>query len=497
MKRVAAYCRQSVSDDLEFNSLDAQRQAVGAYVESQPGWELLPTRYDDRGFSGSNADRPAFQQLLADIRAGKVDVVVVYKIDRLSRSIADFAATIRLFEDQGVAFVSTTQHFDTSGPTGRLMLNLLMSFSEFEREQIAERTRDKMAATRRRGGWTGGTPMLGYLVVDKRLVVDESEAEQVRQIFGLFKTLKAFGTVASELNRRQWTTKRHKGRGGRPFDKHSVRRILTSVLYLGKVEYRGETFDGDHEPIVAPDLWDTVQRILADTSQPRPRRTPRQAILGGLLRCAQCGAGFVHTYTAKAGRRYRYYECDTVRRRGATACPGSRVPAPKLESVVLDQIRSLGRDESIQRETLRVAQGLAESQKPPLDARVRRLRGNATRLASRRDALVDQIAGGSKSESLLEELHGTEHDLQTARERVAETEREITALEARQVDPDHLREVLTRFEPLWEAMTEKEKAELVALLISRVTFDGESGEIEIDFKPDGVQYLHAMERESA
>lgn len=186
-----------------------------------------------------------------------------------------------------------------------------------------------------------------------------------------------------------------------------------------------------------------------------------------------------------------------MRRRGAAACPGSRISAPRLESVVVDQLRALGNSPGIQRETLRTARDLAESEKPTLETRLRRIRSKATRLASRRDALVDQIAGGSKSESLLEELHRVENHLQTAQKEVTETTLEIEALATRQIDPEALRDVLVRFEPLWEAMTERERAELIALLVSRVTFDGESGDVEIEFRPEGVQYLGSEERESA
>src|SRR5436305_10858666 len=242
--RCAIYTRKSTEEGLEqeFNSLDAQREASEAYIASQKneGWTCLPTRYDDGGFTGGNMDRPALKRLLADIEAGQVDAIVVYKLDRFSRSLLDFAKMMETLDRHQVAFVSITQQFSTGTSMGRLVLNVLLSFAQFEREIIAERTRDKIAATRRKGKWTGGTPILGYDVDPQanRLVVNAREAERVRAIFQLYLELQGLLPVVEELARRGWTNKRwtnHQGQdaGGEPFTRTSLYRLLTNVCYLG------------------------------------------------------------------------------------------------------------------------------------------------------------------------------------------------------------------------------------------------------------------------
>lgn len=263
--RCAIYTRKSTEDGLEqeFNSLDAQREAGEAFVRSQAGegWAPVPDRYDDGGYTGGNTDRPGLRRLLADVEAGKIDCVVVYKVDRLSRSLLDFAHLMRAFEDRGVSFVSVTQQFNTATSMGRLVLNVLLSFAQFEREIIAERTRDKIAATRRKGKWAGGHPPLGYDLDPKgyRLVVNEPEAERVRAIFALYLESGGLLPAVAELNRRGWTTKSRATRagarrGGKPFGRSSLHRLLTNVTYAGKVKYKTETHPGGHSALVNTDL---------------------------------------------------------------------------------------------------------------------------------------------------------------------------------------------------------------------------------------------------
>jgi site-specific DNA recombinase len=257
--RCAIYTRKSTEDGLEqeFNSLDAQREAGEAYIKSQKheGWDCLPAKYDDGGFTGANMDRPALRRLLADIEAGKVDCVVVYKVDRLSRSLLDFARIMATFEGHKVSFVSVTQAFNTATSMGRLILNVLLSFAQFEREMISERTRDKIAAARRKGKWSGGMPVLGYTVNETKLVVDKREAEIVRQIFDLYLEKQSLLAVVQELQRRgwrtkRWTTRKGRARGGRPFDKGSLYHLLTNSVYVGKVRYKDEVHGGEHKAIV-------------------------------------------------------------------------------------------------------------------------------------------------------------------------------------------------------------------------------------------------------
>ena len=320
--RCAIYTRKSTEEGLEqeFNSLDAQREAGEAYVASQQGegWVCLSDRYDDGGFTGGNMDRPALQRLLADIDDGKIDCVVVYKVDRVSRSLLDFTRMMETFEKHQVSFVSVTQQFNTSHSMGRLTLNILLSFAQFEREIISERTRDKIAAARRKGKWVGGMPVLGYDVDPhvRKLVVNTAEAERVRAIFDLYLEKQSLIQTAGELNRRSWTTKRwttRKGheRGGQPFDKTVLFRLLGNVVYLGKVRYKDEVHAGEHEAIVDEDIWQRVQRMLRSNGRSGGMhvRNKYGALLKGLLYCKPCARAMMHTYTSKGNRRYRYYVC--------------------------------------------------------------------------------------------------------------------------------------------------------------------------------------------
>ena len=293
----AIYTRKSTEHnlDLEFNSLDAQREACEAYVKSQAheGWRLVPDRYDDGGLSGASLDRPALQNLLADVGAGRITIVVVYKVDRLTRSLADFAKLVELFDQHGVSFVSITQSFNTTSSMGRLTLNVLLSFAQFEREVIGERVRDKIAASKRKGLWVGGPVPLGYRCIDKKLEIVPEEAEAVRTIFTRYLELGSTGALLAELDRRGIRTKvngrRDGGRsGGIRFGVGSLAHLLKNRFYIGEITYRGEVHHGEHEPILTRDLFEAVQakrmakrpagpaRRLCGHSDRPPLRRPRQ-----------------------------------------------------------------------------------------------------------------------------------------------------------------------------------------------------------------------------
>ena len=362
--RCAIYTRKSTDEGLEqeFNSLDAQRESGEAYIASlkHEGWTCLPDQYDDGGYTGGNMDRPALKRLMADIDAGRIDCVVVYKVDRLSRSLMDFSRLVELFDKHGVSFVSVTQQFNTATSMGRLVLNVLLSFAQFEREIISERTRDKIAATRRKGKWSGGTPILGYdLSPDTKLVVNEDEAGRVRQIFDLYAEVQSIMTVVGELDRRGWTTKRwttKKGtvRGGKPFTKNALYNLLTNVVYAGQVRYKAEVHPGQHVGIVDPDLFQKIQVLLRrnGVSGGAVVRNRYGALLRGLLHCSACDCAMVHTFTKKGARRYRYYTCLHAQQRGWQVCPAPSVPAGEIERFVVDQIRAIGRDPAVVRQTL-------------------------------------------------------------------------------------------------------------------------------------------------
>src|SRR5437016_3813420 len=294
--RCAIYTRKSTEEglDQEFSSLDAQREAGEAFVQSQrrEGWVAVPELYDDGGFTGANMERPALQRLLKAVATGAVDCVVVYKVDRLSRALLDFTRILSVFEKHNVSFVAVTQQFNTSTSLGRLTLNILLSFAQFERELIGERTRDKMAAARRKGKWVGGCPVLGYDVDQGggRLVVNEEEAERVRAIFALFEEHGSARRTLAEIERRGWRLKswtRQTGqfRSGGPFAPNSLRRLLTNILYTGAIRHKGQTYLGEHAAIVAPGVWQSVQNLITHPAAfARGRaRNKHLALLSGLL----------------------------------------------------------------------------------------------------------------------------------------------------------------------------------------------------------------------
>ncbi|MEO1916060.1 MAG: recombinase family protein [Myxococcales bacterium] len=310
--RCAIYTRKSTEDGLEqeFNSLDAQREAGEAFIASQKheGWVTLPTHYDDGGFSGGNAERPGLHKLLSDIKAGNVDCVVVYKVDRLSRSLLDFARIMGTFESQNVSFVSVTQQFNTSHSMGRLTLNILLSFAQFEREIIGERIRDKIAAQRRKGKWTGGIPVLGYDVdrsgPSPKLAVNAVEAPQVKQIYDLYLSLGSLLPVVSELVNRgwrskSWTTKAGAPKGGNPFDRGTLYSLLTNPIYIAKVKHKNELFNGEHEAIITPEVFHAVQTRLKQNGRTAGIyvRNKYGALLKGILWCKGCSRTMTHTYS--------------------------------------------------------------------------------------------------------------------------------------------------------------------------------------------------------
>ena len=350
-RRCAIYTRKSTEEglDQDFSSLDAQRESAEAFIQSQrrEGWIALPERYDDGGFTGANMDRPALQRLLAAVDAGQLDCVVVYKVDRLSRSLLDFTRMLSQFDQRQVSFVAVTQQFNTSTSLGRLTLNILLSFSQFERELIGERTRDKMSAARKKGKWVGGFPVLGYDVHTGggRLVVNTEEAERVRAIFALFAEYGSLTATLAEIQRRGWRLKswtRQTGqfRVGGPFTVETLRRLLTNILYIGVVRHEGQLYPGEHAAILEPGLWERVQSLMPRTAPARGNlRNRHLALLHGLLQCACCQAPMVYSYAAKGDRKYPYYVCRLAQREGWAACPSKSLPAQVIEESVVGRIR--------------------------------------------------------------------------------------------------------------------------------------------------------------
>jgi site-specific DNA recombinase len=364
--RCAVYTRKSSEEglEMEFNSLEAQRDSCEAYVASQraEGWLLVSDRYDDGGFSGGTLDRPALKRLLTDVGAGKVDVVVVYKIDRLSRSLMDFSRLVEVFDKHQVTFVSVTQSFNTTTSMGRLTLNVLLSFAQFEREVIGERIRDKFAASRKRGIWMGGWAPLGYEVRDRKLVVNEVDAKLVRSIFRRFLKTGSATTLAREL-----IAENVRNKYGKLIDKGILYKMLSNPVYIGVAMHKGVPYPGEHVGIIDRKIWDEVQARFQQSPRKRAASTRAQtpSVLKGIIFDAT-GVAMSPTHTRKRGRLYRYYISQTVLKQGSGDCPVARVPAAEIEKIVIDQVRILLLSPEIIVQTWRIARrsikGVSESE---------------------------------------------------------------------------------------------------------------------------------------
>jgi DNA invertase Pin-like site-specific DNA recombinase len=349
--RCAIYTRKSSEEGLEqsFNSLDAQREACQAYILSQrqEGWRAIDTHYDDGGYSGGSMERPGLKRLLADIEARKIDTVVVYKVDRLTRSLADFAKIIEVFDARGVSFVSVTQQFNTTSSMGRLTLNVLLSFAQFEREVTGERIRDKIAASKRKGMWMGGMVPLGYDLKDRHLILNEKEAEHVREIFRLYLEFGCVKQLKAHLDQRGVKSKirvGHSGRssGGAAYSRGALYKILQNRIYLGEIPHKGQSYPGEHSPVVDRELWERVRTLMAENVRARRHGTNANApsLLRGLL-YDEDGNRFTPSHAIKRGKRYRYYVSQRVIKDAASPSvqPG-RIPAREIEKVVINELKS-------------------------------------------------------------------------------------------------------------------------------------------------------------
>lgn len=341
-KRCAIYCRKSTDEGLEqdFNSLDAQREAGENYIASQKanGWLCLPEHYDDGGFSGGNMNRPALQKLLNDCEMGLVDIVVVYKIDRLSRSICDFADLTKKFDEWGVQFVSVTQEINTATSSGRMMLNILITFSQYEREVITERVRDKMAASRKKGKWVGGNVPFGYIVQNKHLIIQEEEAKIIRHIFQRFIEIQSPKLIAGELNSAGYRTRR-----GQLWRRDHIYRILSNHTYIGEVKYKDAVCKGEQEAVVTREVWERTREILKNNRKEDDPRD-RQGIIAplkGILRCGHCDCAMMPLYSNKGQKRYYYYLCGKDSKRVVGECPIHQIPAEDVEMLVRLQLRKI------------------------------------------------------------------------------------------------------------------------------------------------------------
>ena len=489
--RCAIYCRKSSDEGLlqDFNSLDAQRARCEDFARSQ-GWLIIDERYDDGGFSGGTLDRPALKRLLASVERGEVDAVAVYRVDRLSRSLLDFARIMETFERHGVAFVSVTEAFNTATSGGRLYLNMTLSFAQHEREVASERTRDKIAAARRRGKWSGGAPLLGYDVVSdrtgSRLVVNPAEAEQVRRIFEMYLergSLIATAKAVAELGwtTKRWTTRSGKPRGGAVLDKTRLHALLTNATYIGLVRHHEQVFDGEHDAIIDRDLWQRVQLRLEQqrrTGGGLIARNTTGALLKGLVQCAHCGGAMAHSFTTRGRVRYRYYVCLAAQKRGWQACPTKSVPAGDLERFVIEEIKAIGRDPAVVASTFAAANAHVRGRLAEIDHE----RTILTRELRRHHAAVKRTGDADGFAAL--------HDqVDAANRRVAALGDEEAALRQTVVTEREVAAALAEFEAMWSVLSPREQARVLHLLIERVVVDRVENTCRITFKPTGIRAL--------
>ncbi len=491
--RCAIYTRKSTDDGLnqEFNSLDAQREAAEAYILSQrhAGWTLVANEYSDGGYTGANIERPGVRQLLADIEAGKVDCVVVYKVDRLSRSLIDFARMMGLFEKHGVCFVSVTQQFNTNTPLGRLTLNILLSFAQFEREIISDRTRDKQVAARKKGKWTGGHILLGYDLDSRagKLTVNLEEAERIREMFRLYLE----GTQVTEIVHRfdklgwrnkQWTTQDGKPYGGSPLRRCHIYKLLGNILYTGQVKVGDEVFAGEHEAIIDQRTFDLAQKRLKENAWTpgNSDRVKYEALLRGMIYCTCCGSGMYSTYSANKERRYRYYVCYRSQQKLEGYCTSRSVSAPSVEEAVVESIRRVGVHPDVLAETARAArQRLAET--------VASLREELNTTNGRVKNLKSQVARIRNPEAA--RLAEIREPLAAGETRAEELRKKIVRREKQRIDEKDLRRSMASFEDVWKAMNIEEQRALLGQLVEKIGYDGRTGKVTVSFKSAGVKEL--------
>lgn len=429
-------------------------------------------------------------------------MVVVYKYDRLSRSMLDFLQLLDRFKRNNVSFVSVSQRFDTSTPVGEVTLNILLSFAQFERQMIGERTRDKIHACRRRGRWTGGRPVLGYDVAPGggKIVVNKDEAKQVVAIFELYAEMESTTALVAELNRRGWTQKRWRNKrgtvsGGTRWTKQAAHTVLSNPLYRGLQKLGDETFRGEHDAIVSKNLFDSVQHLLDANGNGggSTQRNRHGALLRGLLRCAACDRAMGHTWSRKGGRLYRYYQCQTASKVGASACQTGSLPADRIERYVVDQLRRIGADPELQAATFDEAVRQVKAERRGLRAEQKRLERDRGQLRTEVEQLVSTLARttGSAAQAVTSQVEAAQDRLGRVEARLDEITTALAGLRAEEIDRDAVAAALIEFDPIWEVLTVPERERVVRLVVDGISYDAASGELAIDWRLAGFGQLAA------
>lgn len=494
--RCAIYTRKSTEEGLEqeYNSLDAQREAGEAYIASQrhEGWVALSEQYDDGGFTGGNLDRPALKRLLRDIEAGKIDIVVCYKVDRLSRSLLDFAKLIETFDRHEVSFVSVTQSFQTTTSMGRLTLNILLSFAQFERELVSERVRDKVAGAKRKGKYTGGPPVIGYDVdfENHKLVVNPAEAKTVRHIFRRYSELGSGLAVSRELNergitRKSRTTKKGNFHPGTPWNGKQIYEVMNNCIYIGEVKHRDKVYLGEHEAIVPRALWDKVHSLIAhDPETGRRKLDAAPHLLRGIIRCGHCDNAMTTSWTTRHGKVYSYYVCSRATKMGYSTCPVKTVAAGEMEQAVTNQLRAVFRSPEMIAQTYMQAKAHEAGE-------IERLRTEKTDLEIKRLRLRDKVTklvdSGRSDDDARYELRELSRDIEDVERTLADVNSVLQGMQSDAVTEWDVTESLNKIDPLWEELFPIEQHRIVGLLVDKVIVyeDG----LDIRIRTDGLHSL--------
>jgi site-specific DNA recombinase len=486
--RCAIYTRKSTEEGLgqDFNSLDAQRDAGEAYIRSQAGegWTLLPDQYDDGGYTGANMERPALRRLLTDVQAKKVDCVMVYKVDRLSRSIRDFAKIMEILDKHGATFVSVTQHFNTTTSLGRLTLNILLSFAQFEREIISERTRDKQVLARKRGKWTGGHLPLGYDLEAGCLVINTEEASRVRQIFEWYlEGQTVYGIVAKcgdhGWHNKQWTTKDGNVYGGHPMRKCHVYNMLANPLYAARIRADDEVVAANHARTVDDRTFDLVQEKLKEnTRNPGTQHRPNtEALLRGLLYCSCCGSAMSPSYSTSKHRRYRYYVCLRANQRSGDGCTTRAVSAPVVEEAVIESVRRFALAPEVVEEAARAARlRLTEE----LNRYREELKGVNVQVRNAKSQLVRAAELDPTREAGLREL------IVVGDAKAEELRKAVARGERIRFDGSMVRQHLGNFDEVWRTMTIEQQVRLLRQLVERVGYDARGDKVKVTYNSNGI-----------
>ncbi len=506
--RAAIYCRKSTDHGLEqdFNSLDAQQDACESYIASHApdGWEYVDS-FSDGGFSGGTMIRPGLQKMMEDIKQGLIDIVVVQRVDRLSRSLIDFSKMMEVFDEYGVAFVSVTQQFDTSTSMGKLILHVLLSFAQFEREMIAERTRDKIAAARRKGKYSGGRPLLGYDIErnesGSRLVINTEEAKQVKEIFGMYLKNKTLIKTAQEASikgyhTKRWVTKKGKVIGDKKFDKAKIHCLLTNITYLGKTKYGNEIYEGEHDAIIDEQIWKDVQRLLT-----KNRHSGGTSGYGGqnyyllkdLLHCCHCGCGMGHTYTVRKNRRYRYYVCNHAVKNGRSSCNAPSVSAPAIEDFVIDQVRDFARDPQLMLDALEEANVKSIRKRREIERELKILNRRLPNIHRKLRLLLDSPNGDVSMR-----VHELNEELRMAEGRKADIVHELETFSGDLPSRDAATETFADFNQIWDTLSPTEQQRVLNLLIERIDYDGtpDNQQVSITYRENGIGNLMLQEAKS-